>query len=244
MGCKAGTESMRNATIIALIFCLGCSEESVNWNSNKQLVQITVNDVTDHSFEYERGLLVKENSFNFCKDNPSDEFEYVYVNDRLSMIQSTMRGLYSNSGAICDPKLGIRFDEQFEYSDKNEIIKIVRASSYTTFAYNSKGLVEKQTMMGGPTALESTYEYDDNGNLVEETDSNGDITQYEYDDKINPYYRMNQRPGWISPFNKSPNNVIKASGKVNFQRTFQYDGEGFPVLVSEDNGLEYKFMYR
>ncbi|MBA4053743.1 MAG: hypothetical protein C0490_03440 [Marivirga sp.] len=236
---------MKNTTIAALLFCFACDESSVkNPSGGPQLSEIRADGKIQQTFEYSNGLLAKENVFGVCIDNPSDEYAYSYADNKLNNIHLTIRGIYSNLAALCDPAKGLRYKEYYEYNSNNDIIGISRENSYTTFIYNSEGLVEKQFVEFDQGTLETTYAYDVNGNLIAETDPDGNVTWYQYDNRKNPYYDMNQRPGWISPFNKSPNNVIRASGHYNFERTLLYNSEGFPTEIMEDNGIRYVYVYR
>ncbi|RFS17816.1 RHS repeat domain-containing protein [Emticicia sp. C21] len=245
---------MKKLAIILLIALgLGCKKEAADPqtpSSGKKLVSITVNGKVNHSFQYDKNLLIKENYFGFCETNPTDEFNYEYKNAKLSGLKTTLRSMYSSSSASCDPAAGLKGEEIFEYNTQGKIVKATRNnggfSSFNTtteYVYNAKGFVEKQIILGGTNSLVTTFEYDATGNLIKQTDPDGQVTNYEYDNKINPYYLMNQRPAWISPFNKSPNNVIKASNRYIFKRTFKYDEEGYPTEVSEDNGFTYKYNY-
>jgi len=170
------------------------------------------------TFEYAGDLLVKENVFGFCITNPSDEYAYSYSGDNVSTIHLTIRSIYSNLSSVCDPAKGLRATEHYEYNNDNMLTGITRDNSQTIFTYNSQGFVEKQVLSFAQEELQTTYEDDPKGNLIAETDSDGDVTRYEYDDRENPFYYMSQRPGWISPFNKSPNNVIRATGQYNFEK--------------------------
>ena len=244
---------MKNLAIILLIaISFGCKKESAGPNGpsvqGKKLISITTNNKLNHSFQYEKDLLVKENFFSFCETNPTEEFSYEYQNSKLSMIKTTSRMMYSSTAALCNPSLGLKAEEIFEYNNAGKIMKVTRKTesavgSTTEYFYNSKGLIEKEILLWGPNSLTTTFEYDSKGNLIKQIDPDGQIAYYEYDNKINPYYLINQRPAWISAFNKSPNNVIKATGRYNFTRTFKYDAEGYPTEVSEDNGFTYKYNY-
>lgn len=231
-----------------LLLCLACEKEpSMQPASAPFLKQIMVDDKVYMSFEYNEGLLAREARFAAeCEESPLFEFSYVYENGKLSGIRHMTKMLYSNTNKICDPSSGLRFTTNFEYNTDGMISKVVGDSSYTEFFYNQEGLIEKYVVydLKGQEYAGNYYEYDPRGNLIQVTYSDGNATHYEYDNKINPFYRMNQRPGWISPFNKSPNNVIKATGRENFERTFEYNEEGLPIRLLEDNGLTYSYYYQ
>jgi YD repeat-containing protein len=241
---------MKKLVLIFLVTInLGCKKESVQPSTpGKRLISLTLNNRSYITFEYQKGLLVKENSFSFCETNPSDEYAYEYTDGQLSKMKTTTRSIYSSTSALCNPALGLKGEEVYAYNGQGKIVKVTRKTDNisgitTEYTYNLRGLIAKQTIIGEQHSLVTTFEYDNKGNLVKETDDDGQIAYYVYDDKVNPYYLMNQRPAWVSAFNKSPNNVIKATGRYNFTRTFKYDSAGYPTEVSEDNGFTYKFNY-
>ncbi len=225
--------------LIILTLAFGCKQESIEKAGNVNLLrQINIGNKIYQTFEFDESLLMKERVYGgLCKDNPIDEYEYTYHNGKPVAVESTTRGFYSSLSALCDPALGIQSTENFEYDIEGRISKIVRQESYTLFEYNGDNQVEKQTIFAqdGTITSTTTFRYDANGNLVEETDQNGASAIYEYDDKLNPFYLINHRPGWISPFNQSPNNVIKATGKYNFERKITYNSRNLPVQVMELN---------
>ncbi|PLK44379.1 RHS repeat domain-containing protein [Emticicia sp. TH156] len=239
---------MKKLFVFSVIsLALGCAKPSAEPNplaGEKKLVALTANNKPNQKFEYNNHLLVKENLFIGCETNPTDEYTYEYKNGRVSRLLTTLRSLYSSSMALCDPAAGMKSEETFEYNNAGQLLKVMRASSTTEYTYNAKGQVVKQAVVSNGSAYVTTYEYDTRGNLIKQTDPGGASTYYTYDDKINPYYKINHRPQWISAFNKSPNNVIKATGKVSFERTFSYSTDGYPVEVYEDNLVTYKFVYK
>lgn len=244
---------MKNLTLILLVaISLGCKKESTDPKTpstpGKKFTSLTLNNRPYITFEFQKDLLVKENSFSFCETNPADEYSYEYAGGQLSKVKTTTRSIYSSMSALCNPALGLKGEEAYEYNTQGKIVRVTRKvdnvnGSVTEYTYNSKGLIERQTILGNQKSLITTYEYDSKGNLVKETDPDGLVAYYEYDDKVNPYYLINQRPAWVSAFNKSPNNVIKATGRYNFKRAFKYDADGYPTEVAEDNGFTYKYNY-
>ena len=229
--------------VTALLF--SCTKEPIG-NSQRQLISLTINDALNESFEYNAGgKLVKENYYFFCT-KPADEFMYSYTNNRLAKIESITRSMYSSTAAICGGAAGMHSVEMVEYDNLQRIKKIVRDSSSTTYTYNNLGLVERAEITGGGYTVFSTYTYDSRNNLVEESGSQGQgTTRYEFDNKINPYYQANSRPGIITAFNSSPNNVIKVIGASSGQViSYEYDAAGYPVKMFDPSGATYVFQYR
>ncbi len=230
------------ACFILLIAFLGCKKDK--YESTHRLKEIKTGSQTYSTFEYDNGLLTKENSYFFCTV-PADEHVYVYQAGRLSKIQSTLRSLYSSTTAICNPAAGQQSEEQYEYDNFGRLSRISRQATYTLFTYNSRNQVEKMEVFNNAGVLfnSGSYEYDIRGNLVKEINFQGLESLYEYDKKLNPFYLMKQKPGWISPFNTSPNNVIRSTNAWGgFQRTIKTYWNDLPLVV-EENGVEYTYVY-
>ena len=239
---------MKKLIVLCLLTALwSCKKDPLELPNNGILLrQITVNGKPDQTFEYSGNLLIKENRFGFCEKNPADEFFYSYQGTKLTKLKSVLRGIYSSTTAMCDPASpGDQSEETFEYDSQNRLVKVTRQKSYTEYIYNTKGQVEKLILYGGTNPLTATFKYDAKGNITEASDYSGYITQYEYDDKINPFYVMNQKPSWISPYNKSPNNIIKTTWpQGNYTRTLKYNDLGLPTEIQESNGQTYFFVYQ
>lgn len=236
------------AILFLIVLGPGCKKESADPQMpgiiGKKFISLTVNNKLSYTFEFEKDLLVKENAYTFCETNPTDEFTYEYSGGQLSKLKTTLRSMYSSTYALCNPASGMKSEETFEYNSKGQLSKIRRANTTTEFVYNVKGLIEEQIDKSDTKSVLTKFEYDTRGNIIKVTNGDGEVTNYEYDNKINPYYIINQRPQWISAFNKSPNNVIKSTGRYVFQRVFKYDADGYPTEVLEDNGLTYVYNYQ
>lgn len=222
-----------------------CTKES-GQDSQLRLRAITVSGKIHESFEYNvNGQLMKDDRYNFCTV-PSDEDTYLYKNKRLDSIKSVIRSIYSSTSAICNPQSGILSYSAFEYDNLGRINTIKKENSTIEYAYNSSAQVEKQTINGGGTNLYmSTYKYDTNGNLIETTDGQGNITQYEFDDKKNPYFLMKRKPDVLIAFYVSPNNVVKiipTSGAA-VEIRYEYNLLDSPAKMFDPNGLTYTFVY-
>jgi hypothetical protein len=237
----------RKLFLVALLTGLvACEKETIHkTKENGWLKEIRSGDKIHQQFIYKGESLVEEKWFGFeCKDNPTDVFAYIYQQGKITSLQVTLRSLYSSTAALCDPATGIHSEENFEYDAQGRLSKTVRNTSYTIYTYNANGFIEKQTIHSTDGTVQSTtsFRYDAKGNIVQEIDTQGNSTQYQYDDQPNPFYLINQRPGWISAFNKSPNNVLKVTGAVTFDRTIEYFPNGLPRRVLE-NGVYYTYHY-
>lgn len=237
---------MRKFSILLILSLtiVACSKQS-NQDSQLQLRRITVNGNIHENFEYnDDGQLKKDESYYSCTV-PSDECTYVYKNKRLDSVKLVNRGIYSSSIAQCDPQSGIRTYSTFEYDNAGRIYKIRKENSTIEYTYNSVGRVDMQTTSGGGTNLHiSTFKYDARGNLVE-TNIQGVITYYEFDNKKNPYFLMKRRPDVLISFFVSPNNVVKIKnpGGTAVVIGYEYNLRDMPTKMFDPNGLTYSFTY-
>ena len=235
------------AILFLLTLSLSCADKSAEPTpvaGEKKLIALTLNNKPIRKFEYDKDMLVKENIYISCETNPTDEFIYQYKDGRVHKLITIFRSSSSNSDDFCNPASGAKSEATFEYNSAGQLAKVINTNFTTEFTYNDKGLVEKQTDIHGNGSIITTFEYDSRGNLIKETYPGGLSTQYTYDDKINPYYKMKQRPHWISYYNKSPNNVIKATGKyINFELSYKYSADGYPTEILDNDGTTYKYEY-
>lgn len=231
--------------IFLLIPVFSCNKDAITAHNGPLLKEIRTANGINESFEYSNGFLSKENHYyNMCS-TPVDEYTYSYQAGKLDKLEITVRSLYSSTMTMCNPASGIRSAEQYEYDNQGRLNKVTRQSSYTIFEYDANGFAIKQTLYlpNGTLSKTATYKYDIRGNIVEEVDYQGNTLHYEYDNKLNPFYLLKQKPGWISVFNTSPNNVIKATGLTGgFERKILSYQANLPRIVL-DNGVEYTYVY-
>ena len=230
--------------LLLLIAVLGCKKST---NDSLLLRKIETASIVYQTFEYNaQGKLAKENSYFSMCSTPVDEHTYIYNNGKLDKIQSRLRSLYSSTQTMCNPASGITSEEQYEYDNHGRILKVTRpGASYTVFTYDSRNRVAKHVLYlpSGVAHDSTTYDYDARGNISQVSDNQGQVTNYTYDNKRNPFYRIGQKPGWISAFNSSPNNVLKATGSLAFERKILKYVYDYPTLV-EENGVVYTYVYQ
>lgn len=155
-----------------------------------------------------------------------------------------MRSYFSSTLAICDPLKGVQSEETFVYDEKGRISKVNRVGSVSEYIYNQAGFIERAIITGGTSSIVYQYEYDSRGNVIKETDPQGFFAEYEYDNKKNPFYYIKARPGTLTPFNLSPNNVTKRKAGSNYYvRKFEYNSEGYPSKVLENSNETHIYIY-
>jgi len=153
----------------------------------------------------------------------------------------------------------------YEYNQNGQLIKYsinrinTNYKSYSSFEYNAKNQISKETWYSdGKATGNTTYTYNDAGNLILKTRNDiladgsfklSTTTEYEFDNKKNPYllFKM-QIPGIYT----NQNNIIKETYKLWFEvdafikkvqiteTIYEYNDYGFPV--KKDGIVE--FTYR
>lgn len=232
--------------ILAALF-FSCTKNATDEGTNARLRYLKTAGKITQSFEYNPdGLLVKENWFGSCEKTPADEFTYSYSGVRLDTITSVIRRLYSSTSFICDPAKGLRSKDVVEHDSQGRIHRIVRENGTTnTFHYNAQGLVEKITATSNGGDYVTTFRRDVAGNIIEQTDGQGNTTQYGYDTKTNPYYGIKMQTGTINAFTDSPNNVVNITSAAGGGSTirYEYNRHGLPVKMLYSGGV-YEFIYQ
>ena len=248
-GCQylAKLVNMRILLSFFVRFLLASCSKDTAGPGDSMLESITVDGKINERFLYNSDRkLEKFERFAHCTTSPMDEEQYHYEVGKLVKISSVSRSLYSSSFASCDPSTGVRNDQVFTYDNQGRLTKVTTANSYRDFYYNSAGRIEKQ-VIGGNSQHSYFYEYDARGNVTRYTDNTGMVTQYEYDNKTNPFYLAKLSPGTLIAFFMSPNNVVKGSGNgtVYFTRQFTYNSNGLPAtLIESTSSTIYTFNYK
>lgn len=192
---------------------------------------------------------ISYNEYNFISEvNGIYFWRKYYYNDQKQLIKEEIAtnpdmtsSMFSNpTYEFVDPgKVGISMYYLFKYDDKGLLIKQLNyvpkdgsdeLKSMCNFEYNSDNLINKVLLLNGDGEVTQfrTYQYDTNGNVIEEDYySNlfiptGDgpkllsKTTFEFDDYLNPYkiFEKSNNPGLF----KNSNNIIKTT-TINYEPT-------------------------
>ncbi|MDN5213791.1 PKD domain-containing protein [Fulvivirgaceae bacterium BMA12] len=206
--------------------------------------ETTGSDGTSSSFTYDidfRWQRLDE----FLNDDLVDYLLASYTDDRLDKVEkfdalnqlvTTETFLYNDDGQVSryslfDETGAPQFFTDFTYEAGSE-------NPITSITQQSDGI-------GGFTAFDVTYEYDDNDNVSLETfNFFGTNTlvltvAYEYDDKNNPFNTLKFAP---PPIGNNINNIISiitrdADGNEVDKKTFEltYNPEGYPATTKQTN---------
>ncbi len=236
---------MRYSLFLFALLLFGCGKEAPEAGNGTRLQSINAGGKIHQSFEYDGGLLVKENWFNMCDRTPSNEYFYKYTDGRLDTIRSVVRSLYSSTSSICDPASGLRSEAAVKYNNQNQIVEIIQSNGIDRrFQYNAQGFIVKQVITHTGNEMIVSYTRDAAGNITAQSDSQGNMQQYEYDNKQNPYYLIKKQTDIITASYNSPNNVVKIiSGSNVHEIRYEYNRAGLPVKMF-DNGSTYEFIYQ
>jgi len=202
-----------------------------------------------------------------------------HYNNRNQLVSSDFYvdpGIYSSDSHIAQESMNrtewVNADntaremfKTYEYNQDGQLIKYsinrinTNYKSYSTFEYNAKGQISKETWYSDGKANGNTiYTYNNAGNLILKTKNDiladGTIqlsttTNYEFDDKKNPYLQFKmQIPGIYT----NQNNITKETYTLWFEvdafidkiqiteTTYDYNNSGYPV--KKDGIVE--FTYR
>lgn len=128
------------------------------------------------------------------------------------------------------------------------------------YELNKKGLISKETYYyEDKLSGYVDYSYDDRGNLTTRshyfisTDGKSNLsnkTEYEYDNKLNPYFPFNKLlyPGRATNMNNITKETYTLYGELPLgiervqvtTHTYEYNAKGFPVKVDKDTVYEYE----
>lgn len=179
-------------------------------------------DQIEISYNYDKGVAVETHtSSNGVTDESTydlDAFDYEYLDLYAMEDEALVDRRYDSEGRVIE-YVGIHLHEQYEYDAAGRKVKVVQI-------FNDK------------LRVETTYEYDDAGNVTRELskDSNGNVedVQYEYNSKGELVKR-----------------VFNITGYETVHETYIYDSVGNVVEQERDPSYyygvahtTYKFTYR
>jgi hypothetical protein len=255
---KTGTEFIRSAIIVAMIFAFSsCIKEVYLPNSNGLLKKIKNGDYIVEEISYNRNNLVDEvNSTMFYRKFHYDEnLRLIKEEVAISPDSFSSSVIPGSTHEFVDPdKTGISMYSVYEYENigrlSGQLNYIPKNGddefrSKRTFEYNDQHLISKELLYNNSDEVTQfrTYLYDINGNVTDEdyytylfiTSGTGPkhmskIT-YEYDSFKNPYkiFEQSGNPG----IRTNTNNIIKT-------KTINYEpSPGIPAVTETTTSYEY-----
>ncbi len=171
-----------------------------------------------------------------------------------------------NLRSVANPN-GIKFLEN-EYNDQDRVVKQTYNSETSVFAYDAEKHTATLTRTGGsvisyelseccgnPTKvvrdagegrlnLTRTYTYDDDMNMISETDPRGHATRYEYDSRGNVTKITDPEDNVTSfEYEDKYNQVTKITDALNRETKFDYDDRGNLIRITDALENQTNFTY-
>jgi hypothetical protein len=240
----------QSALLIMIAIIYGCSKDDYIPGSNGLLKKIK-----------NAGYIVEEISYN--QNNLVSEVNSTVFYRRFHYDQNLKPDSYSSSvipgtnHKFVDPeKTGISMYCLYEYDKKGTLTKQLNYipkdgedeyRSKRTFEYNDNNLISKELLFNSDNEVTQfrTYQYDSNGNVIEEDyytylfipsgagPKHLSRITYEYDSFFNPYkiFEQSGNPGIFT----NRNNIIKT-------KTINYDpAPGIDAVSESETSYEYNF---
>jgi hypothetical protein len=254
---------------LILIFILSaCDKEDsgpIYSNNSGLLYQVKFDSKLYYEYTYNNAnqIVEEKSKLHYTRHN--------YQNDKLiSSDYYIDPGMYSSSGYIVDLAMNRKEwvnpantekNSTTQYSNDNEG-RIIKSGNYLEiceYSYDDKNRINRQTFYRdnkGTGYID--FIYDDNDNLIKRLHywilATGDselqtTTEYEFDNKHNPYKAFNSLmlPGLYT----NTNNVIKETYTVHFdvdqsgndvqitENTYRYNSQGFPISKNDSETYLY-----
>ena len=248
--------------IIVLLFSTCVKENNSNTENNRLLLLYHV---------YADTTLIRE--FTYTSDNMilEQKMKWLYIKYKYDKDKPISYDLYEDSSIYSNMPLDrtewvdslntkLTCEREFEYDDLGRICKSfnhynhIDTSNYMIYEYSDSGLVKCISFyMKNKLSKQMIYEYDDMGNLTKEKTFFSSpqkkmilsiITDYEFDNKENPYYYFGNFA--VPGFYTNPNNITKIittdvelETTSLIENTYLYNDQGFPV--SKNNTIHYVY---
>jgi YD repeat-containing protein len=236
------------------------------------LSKVLVDKQSTYEYIYNDSNLINQekSKFNLAIYTYNDKNQLVtadyYANDNVLSSDPTVYQAAVNSTVWVTTATGVNGGTMsFEYNTNGQLIKttyttpLSATSEYSEFTYDANSRIGRQTMYWGSTATGYIdYTYDGQGNLVQEMLYNIPspgvtelitTTQYEFDNKLNPYKTVNK--SMLPGINTNTNNIVKETytihmspglGSDNVQTTvttYTYNAAGYPVSKNGNTSYVY-----
>lgn len=239
--------------ILLLIGLAGCEEEIEIPSNHTYLKKIIYNEDPDNVEIYnynEDGHLVQRNSI--VHDTLLQRCEFLEWGNTTSVLLLSPEDYKSTSKLIYDERLDLIYEgdwlSEIEYSSTFE-------RSVISFSYNGQlnTVIRHDSYSVGEILTEKQVECDSKGNITKISESQGGqflyTKIYEYDDKNNPFYKLDPITHSCCRFNLvwflSLNNPTKETyiGWENdtvyiVDSSYEYNSDGFPVIAYDSHYSE------
>jgi hypothetical protein len=260
---------------ILCLFLLSCSNDDIETDPFMDIQNIPLiwkeyySNELSHEYSYTEDKLPNESkskwsytAYTYNKDHQLVSYDMYDDMGLASSDWETAQQYMNRTEWVTPENTAINGTVNYIYA-KNKLTKIEvtrlpsGTKSYTTYEYDTNGRISKRVYYYENQASSyNEFFYDESGNLV--TEIKKDIidgtpvmsvkTEYEFDDKNNPYIAFQRllRPGEYS----NKNNIIKKVQTLYFDaplaekiqetnNTYEYNSEGYPIKKNNKYTFEY-----
>jgi RHS repeat-associated protein len=128
----------------------------------------------------------------------------------------------------------------YSYLSEGEVTATDAAGDKTTVWYNELGVASRiESPLGGIT----TYQYDNNGNLISYTDAGGDTYQYSYDQNGNLTKTVNPLGQTVQMTHNSLSDLTSITDADNNMTQYSYNSAGNLLGITYPDGTSQTFTY-
>ena len=260
---------------IITIFFISCEKDrqSIPENTDIPLIsKVLIGDEIYKEYSYnDANLLIEEKSKfhysrHFYNNNNQLVSSDIYWDIRIASSNSSVLEEAMNREEWVNPDNTPKsISHVLEYDPEKHIIRksFIRPTGNNNdiveFQYENDRVVKSTGYYNNSISGYTDYQYDEYGNVIRQTKytilSTGvteltTTTEYEYDNKHNPYQSFKRlvTPGIYT----NPNNIIKETYTLNFdvdpsiekvqitERTYEYNVDGYPIKVNGETEYVYK----
>lgn len=214
--------------------------EEVVYNEKGLPVRITNRDETQSYYEYD-----EQNNLTKATDERGNAGIYTYDDKgHLISYQDKMEGVWNYTYDEQGHLKSARDPEDNEYGYVHDTLG--RLVSHTTpegktrsYTYGTLGEVLKIEESLG----ETSFSYDENGNLIEETDAAGHTRNFEY----NSMGQVVLETDWLGNENQytydAKGNLLTQTDPLDFTTQYEYDGRGNCTCITDKNGRKTTYTF-
>ena len=254
LSCEKGNDQIierNNTGLLSKVFISGTAYMEYTYTSSGLIQEEkSWGSYTKHSYN-SSDLLVKSESY----VDPS-----IFSSSSYVIAEASKRKEWANP-----QNTPLNVTNTYTYNKAGILIQrnIERANGtgdYVKYELNKKGMISKETYYyEDKLSGYVDYSYDDRGNLITRshyfisTDGKSNLsnkTEYEYDNKLNPYFPFNKLlyPGRATNMNNITKETYTLYGELPLgiewvqvtTHTYEYNAKGYPVKVDKETVYEYE----
>lgn len=230
--------------------------------TGERLLAVYFEDTKLYEYEYNSdGFLVADKAkfhyYRYSYDrNAGEVSKEIYYDSRTFSSNSTIaQEAYSRTEWVNPQNTPLTGTLVFEFNSNQRLVKSTEINGHSEYEYDNNGRISARKIFNNANLSGiREYEYDMNGNVSKENQFSvlqsgskvlSTTTEYEYDNKKNPYQYL--RPDPIPGENTNPNNITREKYSVvntpeaytDLEYTYIYNDLGWPI--ERIDGHRYKY---